>query len=191
MESLSGAAEQAADDSELEGRSGKGYNISLILKDDDQVCFFHWSSWGISGMEVHLDDRDRVKFSTALFCPPQAHFDFQWIVPDCGVEMLKRTPAFRAVMPSWVVRLRRMCSVAVEGADHDPYSAECCLCGEIGSGTAVIAKQCSVCLLFWHRSCASMVSEGLGAVASRQGVPFNLTPLLRSKACACCLSRFG
>ena len=148
-------------------RPAGGWNLSLVLlPSEGKASLLHWQVFGASGQVVTLHDNDAIKFSTTYFFPVRCDFDFEWVVHDIGIKMVKARKANCPQCPAFVLRLLSMFNCAfstsdsvsaLEGdaIDGDVPLETCLWCGESGDRRPV---QCSLCMHFWHSTCVQMAA---------------------------------
>ena len=148
-------------------RPAGGWNLSLVLlPSEGKASLLHWQVFGASGQVVTLHDNDAIKFSTTYFFPVRCDFDFEWVVHDICIKMVKARKANCPQCPAFVLRLLSMFNCAfstsdsvsaLEGdaIDGDVPLETCLWCGESGDRRPV---QCSLCMHFWHSTCVQMAA---------------------------------
>ena len=162
--------------SDLGGSSG--WNMSLVATGDGDdaastpcVTLVHWVSTSAKiGRRVRLDHLNRVIYSVPFLIPSESFSRSTVLIPDVGVRMLKRTNAFRASLPHWVLQVRRMWEVALslkqlrsatcDASDVSDLSLAvaletCCVCNS--HDASEFTQHCACCLLGWHSRCCMRI----------------------------------
>jgi hypothetical protein len=149
-----------------------------------QTVLVQWTSPGAEGRVADLDSEFRVKCIVAVGNKrvPLKLSHAEIIHPSTGVFMERtrgRKGAERPALVPDMLRLLRMWRIAQQrtcgedtAATSVDVSLSCALCSaaECSDSALGACKQCAVCMLFWHPSCAEEV------------VQCQLTPRLQAEA---------
>ena len=148
-------------------RPAGGWNLSLVLlPSEGKASLLHWQVFGASGQVVTLHDNDAIKFSTTYFFPVRCDFDFEWVVHDIGIKMVKARKANCPQCPAFVLRLLSMFNCAVSTSDSVSALEGDAIDGDVPLETCLWRGescdrrpvQCSLCMHFWHSTCVQMAA---------------------------------
>ena len=152
---------------------------SIGLQRSSQIALVH------AGIEVKLDDQDRVIYSMSLRVVPASYAEDTIVHPAVGIRMLKVKGSLRPEMPAGIRRLQRMWSAAA----HVTEEPACVLCRKAGGKEAPV-KVCVLCMAPMHLPCAALLHcKFTAAVAEKTRFTSELPPLLSGKLCILCESR--
>ena len=147
---------------------------SLVLHHNDttgvlEASFISWVKpfRNLEGRRVSLDNANGIIYPST-FIDRVCYSKCFMILPSIGARVRKQV---REQVQSWVLRLRDIYEVSVDGIVHDmSMSAKCMACvfnrecddasGSAFSGDCGV-RRCAFCLQYFHQSCSDQLADNI------------------------------